>query len=188
MASRKDIVAHPKAILRDKSIRVRAVNEDTKKLIEKMINIGLDWEDHRDFEVCVGLAAVQIGELKKIIILRTDETEKREFEVLINPKIVKTYKETEYGFEGCLSVKDVYGLVSRYKKIKIQAVNEYGKEIRQIVNGFKARLIQHEIDHLQGILFVDLIEGDEEAFYQITSEGNIEKIDYDKVKAFGFFR
>ena len=73
-----------------------------------MIEAGLDWEGNHEHEICVGLSAVQIDVLKRVVIIRTEETDKREFGVLINPRLIKTYGEPEQDFEGCLSVKGIY--------------------------------------------------------------------------------
>lgn len=188
MPSKDDILKLPNETLRQKSTKVSVVDEKVRNLIEELEEIGLDWEDSRDFEVCVGLAAVQIGKLKKVVILRSEDPKKREFDVLINPKIVKTYGQPELDFEGCLSVTDLYGLVPRYPKVKVQALNENGKVNRFTTEGFRARLIQHEIDHLNGLLFIDHIEDQEDAFHYISESGKIEQLDYDKVKALGIFR
>ena len=80
--------------------------------------------------------------------------------VLINPKIVSTSKETEIDYEGCLSVPNVYGKVARYKKIKVDALDVSGERIKIKAQDFFARTIQHEIDHLEGILFTDRVIGD----------------------------
>jgi peptide deformylase len=79
--------------------------------------------------------------------------------VLINPKIISKSKEVETDWEGCLSVPDVYGKVERYKKIKIYAVGIDGKDIKFKASDFLARTIQHEVDHLDGILFTDKVVG-----------------------------
>lgn len=188
MASKDDILVLPNKILRQPSKRVSVFDDNLHKLVTKMIKVGLDWEASREYEVCVGLAAVQIGILNKVVILRSEETENKEYEVLINPKIIKTYGEPTLDFEGCLSVKDIYGLVPRYTKVKIQAQNEIGEVVRQTADGFRARLLQHEIDHTKGTLFIDHIKDIEEAFHIINGEGKIERIDYGDVVSSGIFR
>ena len=75
--------------------------------------------------------------------------------VFINPKIISSSKDVALGWEGCLSIPDEYGKVQRPKKVKIKALNEEGEEVRINASGFFARVIQHEIDHLDGILFID---------------------------------
>lgn len=188
MANQNDIIALPHKSLRKKSKRVSVVGAKAKKLISDMIEAGLDWEAHHPHEVCVGLAAVQVNELKKIVIIRTEDTKKKEFDVLINPRLVKTYGELELDFEGCLSVSGIYGIVPRYPKVKVQAIDENGKQFRVTANGFMARLLQHEIDHTDGKVFIDHIFGERNAFHKITSEGKIEKLDYKEVENSDLFR
>jgi peptide deformylase len=90
--------------------------------------------------------------------------------VLINPKIVSRSKETEIDWEGCLSVPDVYGKVERFQKVKVSALGVDGKDIKLKANGFLARTIQHEIDHLDGILFTEKVIG------QTITEEELDKI------------
>jgi peptide deformylase len=106
----------------------------------------------------------------------------------LNPEITKFEGELEEDYEGCLSVLNVYGKVPRYNKIRIKALNENGQEIRIKAEGFLARVLQHEIDHLNGKLFIDLIEDNTEAFYKITDEGKLEKLPYEQVQKAGIFR
>lgn len=74
---------------------------------------------------------------------------------LINPEIIETSKETEIGSEGCLSVPGYYGEVERYSKIKVKSLNRRGKVVYFNPEGFLARIFQHEIDHLTGVLFIE---------------------------------
>jgi peptide deformylase len=188
MATRGDIITLPNKALRQKSQRVSVVNKEIKDLLDDMIEASLDWEDHHSHEICVGLAAVQINRHKKVVIIRSEEPEQRDFGILINPRLIKTYGELEVDFEGCLSVAGIYGLVPRYPKIKFSALDHSGKEFRSTVDGFMARLIQHEIDHCEGKMFVDLIKDDRDAFNTINSEGKIEKLSYDNVLKSGILR
>jgi len=75
--------------------------------------------------------------------------------VIINPEITQVGNETEEDWEGCLSIPDIRGQVSRAADIHVQAFDRYGKEISMTANGFPARVIQHETDHLNGVLFFD---------------------------------
>jgi len=188
MATKEDIITLPNDILRKVSKKVKKVDKEITDLIGSMTAVSLDWEASRDFEVCVGLAAVQIGVLKKVTIIRQGEHRDKGFEVLINPRVIKTYGDPIPDFEGCLSVKDIYGIVPRYQKVKIQALDETGKPFRRIYEGFDAVLAQHESDHTKGVLFVDHIKGEKEAFHAINDEGKIEKIDYEQILSAGIFR
>lgn len=142
----------------------------------------LDWERSRAHEVGVALAAVQIDQLLRIIVIRNnfDNKDDHSFSVFINPEITKYEGTIEEDFEGCLSVKDIYGKVPRYTKIRIKALDLDGKEFRVTAEGFLARIFQHEIDHTKGIVFIDHIKANENAFYKLTSDGNLEKLEYEK--------
>lgn len=190
MASRKDIITLPHADLRKKSARVHVITDETITLINEMKDAALDWEDSRPHEVAVALAAVQIDRLDKVVIIREDFEDKqnREFIALINPEIIKASGEPVIEHEGCLSVKDVYGLVPRYPKIRVKALSLDGKEIRIKAEDFLARVLQHEIDHTNGLTFVDHIDHNQEGFFVLNEAGELEKIDYDNVKASGIFR
>ena len=106
-----------------------------------------------------GLAAPQIGIGLQVVIFgvtrnpRYPDAEEVPYTVLINPKIVPLDQEMEEDWEGCLSVPGMRGLVPRYKRLRYQGCDQYGKTIERSVDGFHARVVQHECDHLQGILY-----------------------------------
>lgn len=176
------IITLPHDSLRQRSKRVGLLSEDMKKLIEDMKSATLDWEDNREHEVGVALAAVQVDQLYRVVIVRNDFDNKkdRSFSIFINPEIMKTEGEIIEDFEGCLSVKDIYGKVPRYQKVKVKALNEKGQEIRVTAEDFLARVFQHEIDHTNGKVFIDHIQDKPEAFYKLTNEGKLEKLNYVK--------
>lgn len=179
---RNSIITLPHDNLRKRSNKVTFVTDEERKIIDEMIVASLDWEDHREHELCVGLAAVQVNIMKRIVIIRANQEDRteRSFITLINPKIIKVMGKPEYDFEGCLSVRDIYGNVPRYPKVKIQALDADGKEFRITAEGFLARLLQHEIDHTNGVLFIDHIK-DEDQFYMIDEDdGKIKKLNYDE--------
>jgi peptide deformylase len=151
---------------------------------------ALDWEDSRAHEVGVALAAIQIDQPLKIIIIRNnfDDKQDKTFSVLINPEIVKLEGELEEDYEGCLSVADIYGKVPRYSKVRVRANDENGRQIRVKAEGFLARILQHEIDHTKGVMFIDHIKGKHGRFYKITDEGKLESLPYEDVKKTGIFR
>ena len=146
-----------------------------------MISAALDWEDSRPHEISAALAAVQVDRLERVVIVRGDFDDKgsREFVTLINPEIVKYEGDIIADYEGCLSVQHVYGKVPRYSKIRVRATNTEGQEIRFKADGFLARVIQHEIDHTNGIVFIDHIKDSPKAFYQLDEKGELEPLDYD---------
>lgn len=106
-----------------------------------------------------GLAAPQIGIGLQVVIFgvtrnpRYPDAEEVPYTVLINPKLTLVDQEMEEGWEGCLSVPGMRGLVPRYKRLRYQGLDQYGKTIERSVSGFHARVVQHEYDHLQGILY-----------------------------------
>lgn len=157
------------------------MDENIKNLITDMKLATLDWEDSREHEVGVALAAVQIDSLLRVVIIRNnfDDKQDRSFQVFINPTITKLEGAVVTDYEGCLSIKDVYGKVPRHEKVRVKAFTPEGKEIRLKASGFLARVFQHEIDHTNGIAFIDHIKDKPEAFYRLTGSGELEKLDYD---------
>lgn len=180
LMDKSNIITLPNAVLRKRSNKISVISEDTEKLIKNMSEATLSWEDSRDHEVGVALAAVQVGVLKRVVIIRNDFDDKsdRTFQVLINPKIIKTEGPLVEDYEGCLSVKDIYGKVPRAEKVKIKATNAEGHEIRITAEGFLARVIQHEIDHTNGIVFIDHIKDEPERFFRLSDSGELKKLDY----------
>lgn len=109
----------------------------------------------------VGLAAVQVHEAEQIAVLevtdnpRYPQKPKVPLSVLVNPKITPLSEDKEEDWEGCLSIPDLRGQVSRHKNIRLQAWDRHGKELDFVACGFHARVIQHEWDHLHGKVFLD---------------------------------
>lgn len=180
--TKDDIVFVPEPNLRRRSVKVGVITDEIKKLINDMINATIDWENSRDHEAAVGLAAVQVNKLYKIFIIRNDydDISNQNFTVFINPEIVKKLGPIEEEYEGCLSVPEIYGKVGRHQSVKIKAINQNGEPFRVTAHGFIARILQHETDHTHGILFIDHIKDDPKAFYKMNSEGAIEPLDYEK--------
>jgi peptide deformylase len=112
------------------------------ELVEKM-----------DEALGVGLASPQIGNNIRAVAIRPQAHDKAE--ILINPEIIKASETMLESEEGCLSVPGVYGLVQRHKKITVRALNRHGRRIEFEAKNFPAFVVQHEIDHLDGILFID---------------------------------
>ncbi len=99
----------------------------------------------------VGIAAPQIGESVQVIIVDTNDGPL----TLFNPQIVKTSKKKESGEEGCLSVVGVYGMVPRFVSVEVEAIDMNGQPVHLKATNFFARVLQHEVDHLNGVLFID---------------------------------
>lgn len=178
---KEDIIVLPNPHLRQKSTKIKP-DAATKKLADDMISATLDWEDSRPHEIGAALAAVQIDQLQRAIIVRSDLEDKqsRHFTMFINPRVIKLEGEIVYDHEGCLSVKDVYGLVPRYSKMKLKALDLDGNEIRLKAEGFLARVLQHEIDHTNGIVFIDHIKDKSDAFFRLDENGELKALDYEK--------
>lgn len=178
--TKDDIITLPNPHLRQKSAKTPVVDDATIKLVADMTAASLDWEDSRPHEISAALAAVQIDRLDRVVIVRSDFEDKstREFTALINPEIVKYEGTQTEDYEGCLSVNGIYGRVKRASKIRVKALNIDGEEVRFKADGFLARVIQHEIDHTNGILFVDHIREQTDAFYQLDDNGELQPLDY----------
>ena len=179
---KEDIIALPNPHLRQKSAKVYAITPDILKLISNMTKVALDWEDSRPHEISAAISAVQVNHLDQVTIIRSDFDDKavREFTALINPKIVKLEGKITTDYEGCLSVPGIYGKVPRYNKVRIKALDINGHEVRFKAEGFLARIIQHEIDHTNGIVFIDHIRDEVDAFYTLDEKGELEPLDYEK--------
>jgi peptide deformylase len=180
--NKEDIITLPATKLREKSARIRVVSDETRKLIQDMTSAALDWEDSRPHEISAALAAVQINQLERVVIVRSDFDDKatREFTAIINPEIVKYEGPITYDYEGCLSVSNIYGKVPRHTKIRVRAINEAGEEVRFKADGFLARVIQHEVDHTNGIVFIDHIRDNEDSFYTLDDKGELKPLNYDE--------
>lgn len=149
-----DIVKDPDPILRKKAIKLRKADEGIRKLADDMFETMLEAPG-------VGLAAPQIGKSIRLIVVHVPEDEedgtKETSLKLLNPEIIKAYG-SELGAEGCLSIPGLAGDVERYTNITVKATDMDNKPVRIKAFGYLARVLQHEIDHLDGILFPDHIE------------------------------
>jgi peptide deformylase len=180
--NKDSIITLPNKHLRQRSKKVGLITSEIKQLIAGMETATLDWEDSRNHEVGVALAAVQVDQLVRVIVIRNnfDDKSDRTFQAFINPEITKYEGVVEEDFEGCLSVKDIYGKVPRHTKVRVKAIDLDGRPIRATAEGFLARVFQHEIDHTKGIVFVDHIKGNTEAFYRLGEDGHLTPLDYEQ--------
>lgn len=178
--TKDDIIALPNPHLRQKSARIHVITDEVQKLSADMIAAAVDWEDSRPHEISAALAAIQVDKLQRLVIVRSsfDDKSDREFMTLINPEIVKYEGELIADYEGCLSVRHVYGKVPRHSKVRVKALDLDGNEVRFKAEGFLARVLQHEIDHTNGIVFIDHIKDDEQAFYTLDDKGELQPLDY----------
>jgi len=147
----------PDPILRRKAIKIAKITPQLKKLVENMV------ETMRD-QSGVGLAANQVGSLQKVAVIETPDME--EPMVLINPEIMKTEGERQV-IEGCLSVPGWRGTVNRSEKVRVKAMGLDGKTYRLNAEDLLAQALEHEIDHLNGILYIDHL-ADHESLWKIS--------------------
>ena len=180
--TKDDIITLPNPHLRERSKRIGVVTPEVQTLIDAMESATIDWENSRDHEVGVALAAIQIDQPLRVVVVRNNFDDKQDhtFTTFINPEITKYEGELVEDYEGCLSVKDIYGKVPRHSKVRVKAIGMDGREFRVTAEGFLARIFQHEIDHTNGIVFIDHIRDNPEAFYHLSKDGNLEALDYDK--------
>ncbi len=149
----RPIVTVPNVVLRRKARPVTAFDKSLQVLIDDMI-------DTMRAAPGVGLAAPQVGVSLRVIVVEYPENEEIEdapprLYVLVNPEIMRVSQEMESGVEGCLSIPGLVGEVERHLSIVVRGLNRYGQPVRWKLKGWTARIFQHEIDHLNGILFTD---------------------------------
>ena len=151
--SLREVIKLPHPTLRRKAHTVVDFNVDLKRLIEDMIDTMRD-------EPGVGLAAPQVNISQRLIVVEYPKDDsipnaKPKVFVLANPKLTQISDEKVKGIEGCLSVPNLFGEVERSQSVTVRGQNQHGKDVTIRANGWLARIFQHEIDHLNGILFVD---------------------------------
>jgi len=142
----------PDPVLRLKSKKISRIDPSIRKLIDDMFDTMYEYNG-------VGLAAPQVGVSLRLVVIRLPEEDSDEI-VLINPEIIKKSGEREID-EACLSVPGYSGLVKRAEKVTVKARDENGKEVRYKADGLLAQAFEHEIDHLSGTLYVDLLESED---------------------------
>lgn len=176
------LITLPNPHLRQRSKKVGFISDHIAQLISDMESATLEWEASREHEVGVALAAVQIDQLYRVVVIRNnfDDKSDKTFQVLINPEITKYEGDLVDDYEGCLSVRDIYGRVPRYEKVRVKAIDINGHELRLTAEGFLARVLQHEIDHTNGIVFIDHIKDTSDAFFILDKEGSLKPLDYHK--------
>lgn len=133
-------------VLRQKAEPVQNIDAKVKKIIQDMY-------DTLHEKSGLGLAANQVGILRRLVVLNNPNT--NEDMALINPEWKEVDTEKETGEEGCLSVPGIFSKVNRFRKIQVTAQNVQGKQFNFSAESLFARIIQHEVDHLNGILFID---------------------------------
>ncbi|MCC7543239.1 peptide deformylase [bacterium] len=173
----RTLVTIPSEVLRMKSKRIGLVDDAIKQLAEDMIETTLDWDHGSEFGAA--LAAIQIGQPMKLTVVRNnfDDAEDKTFLTFVNPEIVQKSSDRVIDIEGCLSVPGIYARIPRARKIKVKAETLDGQPIRMTLEGFAARVFQHEVDHMHGKLFIDIIKsaddvlelGDDDKLHPVKS-------------------
>ena len=176
------IITTPDARLREKSEKVRDIDDEIRDIISEMRKLSLEWEKEHPYELSAAMAAPQMSVNKRIIIIRDDMADKKKatFTALINPEVIRAEGKIKTDYEGCLSVPSIYGMVPRATKVRVKAKLEDGTEVRIKATDELARTLLHEIDHLNGILFIDHIKGKKKAFFEMDDKGDLVPIDYDE--------
>ena len=146
----REIITVPHDTLRRKARPVTRFDAALQTLIDDMI------ETMREAPG-VGLAAPQVNVPLRVIVVEYGEDEERppKLYVMVNPEITRHSRETEIGTEGCLSIPGVMGDVERYTRVTVKGFTRHGQPMKRKLNGWVARIFQHEIDHLNGVLFTD---------------------------------
>ena len=176
-----EIITTPDPRLRTKCRKVNKITDESLDIIAKMRQASLEWEKSHPYELSAAMAAPQLGFDRRIIIVRDDLDDKKNvnFTALIDPEVIKAEGKIEKDYEGCLSVPSIYGRVPRPTKVKIKALLEDGTPVRIKAEGSLARTLLHEIDHLDGILFIDHIKDEKDAFFRMNEKGDLDPVDYD---------
>jgi len=149
----REVISIPNPVLRRKARPVTDFGAELQVLIDDMV-------DTMRAEPGVGLAATQVNVSLRVIVVEFPENEEEEdaeprLYSVVNPEIVRSSKETEIGIEGCLSVPGLQGEVERNTEITVRGYSRRGQPLRLKLRGWTARIFQHEIDHLDGVLFID---------------------------------
>lgn len=142
-----EIKKYPDSVLKIRAKEVEGINDEIKKLAQDMIETMIEKNG-------VGLAANQVGVLKRIIVVQTEEGP----QVFVNPEILKKSRETVIDPEGCLSLPaSLYLDIKRSKEAEVQALTLDGGKVKIKAKDIQARIFQHEIDHINGILIIDKV-------------------------------
>jgi peptide deformylase len=156
------VITEPDPRVSKGSGRLREVSKPVTSFDARLRQLAIDMHETMAEENGVGLAAPQVGILERMVVIHVpegygDEDQEEQTLTLVNPEIVKAGGR-DYDYEGCLSFPDLIGEVPRYTWVNVKAQDETGKALRFRARGILARIIQHEIDHLDGVLFFDRME------------------------------
>jgi len=154
-----EILKYPHRLLKKRSQEIEKIDENTRRLIQDMIETMYDANG-------VGLAACQVGVSKRIIVLDVSPMDpEQDLLALINPEIMAEEEEIDHE-EGCLSVPDCQEIIKRRQKVRVRGMSSEGKEIELEAQGILAIALQHEVDHLNGVLILDRMSGLKREIYR----------------------
>ncbi len=156
-----EVVKAPDERLRVKTRPVKKITPALLKTIQEMVKVTKTYKDPEG----VGLASTQIGESEQYFVSKEN---KGTFTAIFNPKILSLSKKTKVYLEGCLSIPDYYGEVTRALSVKVEYTDEKGKKVQKTLNGLQAWIFQHECDHLQGKLFVDHVLANHTRLFKVV--------------------
>lgn len=156
------IVRAPDSRLRTKTKRVNKITPELVKITEEMIRLTKTFKDPEG----VGLASTQIGRDEKLFVAKNGKT----FSVFINPKIISSSKKTKTFFEGCLSIPNYYGEIERPIGVTVSYADEKGITQTKKLTGLLAWVFQHEVDHLDGVLFVDRVLNQKGRMFKVVGK------------------
>ncbi len=158
----------PDRVLRQKATRVRSIDASLQRLID-------DMADTMPREGGVGLAANQVGALHRVVVIQLPDDE--EPRILINPEVVRREGQREIE-EGCLSIPGYRGMIFRSETVRVKALDRHGKPVRIKASDLLAQALEHEIDHLNGVLYIDHIQSHDKLYkIEPVSEESAEQVE-----------
>lgn len=172
-----EIVALPDTRIRQKSREVISFDRSLDRLIGDLIQTA----EAQENPLALGLAASQVGVFKKVFVARIQN----KYRAFVNGRIVKRSKEESALLEGCFSIKGIYGHVMRASEITVEAQDMRGRKVKRNYKGLAAKIIQHEIDHADGVLFVDHVYGQNGQLFRIEKDkkGKEQLVEVDRMVA-----
>ena len=179
------VVKAPDSKLRVVTKNVKKINPALLSILKDMVKLTKTFKDPEG----VGLASTQVGLTERYFVAkhiplgkdRKDLKGDYEFIKVINPKMISLSKKTKTYFEGCLSTPDIWGEVKRHLSIKVSYMDELGNQFTKTLTGVSAWIFQHEIDHLDGILFQDRVLQQKGQFFRFTGKDRAGKDNFEEI-------
>lgn len=162
------LVYAPDPKLRTKTKQVKKITPFLVNTLKEMVKLTKTFQDPEG----VGLASTQVGldERFFVSLWSSKKSKKKTYQAIINPKITKFSKKTKKFFEGCLSIPNIWGEITRPIWVNIEYQDELGQTHKEKLTGLKAHIFQHEVDHLEGILFTQKVLEQQGKFYKFTGK------------------